>query len=122
MRLVSSALRSVLVQGRHVLLFRCTSDHARPFRHLAQRVHTTRVRRKLAVAAAARFLLRAAFYVLRDGTSYEPAMRMRPAPPPPPGPRSLSAPPPSAPSAAIVPSTHESMPVVRNEMLPPAAN
>jgi hypothetical protein len=62
----------VLVQGGHVLLFRCTSDEAQPLRQLAQRVHTARVRRKFAVVAAARFILRTAFYVLRDGTSYEP--------------------------------------------------
>jgi len=62
----------VAEQGGHVLLFRCTSDDAQPLRHLAQRVHTTRVRRKIAVVAAARFILRTAFYVLRDGTSHEP--------------------------------------------------
>ena len=68
----SSALRSVLVQAGHVLLFRCASEEARPLRQLAQRVHTARVRRKIAVVAAARFILRTAFYILRDGTSYEP--------------------------------------------------
>jgi transposase len=68
----STALRSVLVQAGHVLLFRCASEEARPLRQLAQRVHTARVRRKIAVVAAARFILRTAFYILRDGTSYEP--------------------------------------------------
>lgn len=68
----STALRSVLVQAGHVLLFRCDSVEALPLRRLAQRVHTARVRRKIAVVAAARFILRTAFYVLRDGTSYDP--------------------------------------------------
>jgi transposase len=68
----SAALRSVLVQAGHVLLFRCTSDDAQPLRQLAQRVHVSRVRRKIAVVAAARFLLRTAFYILRDGTTYDP--------------------------------------------------
>jgi transposase len=68
----SSSLRRVLVQGGHVLLFRCASDDALPLRQLAQRVHTVRVRRKIAVVAAARFLLRTAFYILRDGTKYQP--------------------------------------------------
>jgi transposase len=68
----SSALRSVLVQAGHVLLFRCGSEDARPLRELPKRVHTARVRRKIAVVAAARFILRTAFYVLRDGTTYDP--------------------------------------------------
>jgi hypothetical protein len=68
----AAALRSVLVQGGHVLLFRCTSDDAQPLRHLAHRVRTARVRRKIAVVATARFILRTAFYFLRDGTTYDP--------------------------------------------------
>jgi hypothetical protein len=32
------------------------------------------VRRKIAVVAAARFILRTAFYVLRDGTDYDPKL------------------------------------------------
>ena len=55
-----------------MLLFRRASDDALPLRQLAQRVHTVRVRRKIAVVAAARFLLRTAFYILRDGTKYQP--------------------------------------------------
>jgi transposase len=68
----SAELRRVLVQGGHVLLFNCTSEEAQPLRHLALRVHVSRVRRKIAVVAAARFILRTAFYILRDGTSYDP--------------------------------------------------
>lgn len=68
----SAELRRVLVQGGHVLLFKCTSEEAQPLRQLAMRVHASRVRRKIAVVAAARFILRTAFYILRDGTSYEP--------------------------------------------------
>jgi transposase len=73
----SSALRSVLVQAGHVLLFRCDSVEARPLRQLAQRVHSARARRKVAVVAAARFILRTAFYILRDSTDYDPT-RLRP--------------------------------------------
>jgi transposase len=68
----SAFLRSVLVQGGHILLARCNAAEAQPLRRLPQRVHATRVRRKIAVVAAARFILRTAFYVLRDGTSYDP--------------------------------------------------
>jgi len=73
----SRALRSVLVQAGHVLLFRCGSENARPLRELPQRVHTARVRRKIAVVAAARFILRTAFYILRDGTNYDPTRLRR---------------------------------------------
>ncbi len=62
----------MLVQAGHVLLWKCHSDDAKPLRELAARVHTARARRKLAVVAAARHLLRIAFYVLRDGTVYDP--------------------------------------------------
>ena len=71
----SSALRSVLVQAGHVLLFRCGSDDARPLRELPKRVQTARVRRKIAVVAEAQFIVRTAFYILRDGTTYDPQRR-----------------------------------------------
>jgi transposase len=78
-RMGSPALRSMLVQAGHVLLFRCASEPSLPLKALAQRVHTVRARRKIAVVAAARYILRTAYYVLRDKTSYDPA-RLRPAP------------------------------------------
>jgi transposase len=68
----SGPLRAVLVQAGHVLLWRCHSADAMPLRALAARVHTARARRKIAVVAAARHILRIAFYVLRDGTTYDP--------------------------------------------------
>lgn len=68
----SGPLRAALVQAGHVLLWKCDSEHARPLRALAARVHTARARRKIAVVAAARHILRIAFYVLRDGTTYDP--------------------------------------------------
>jgi transposase len=68
----SPALRSALVQAGHVLLFRCQAPETLPLKQLATRVHTARARRKIAVVAAARHILRIAFYVLRDGTSYDP--------------------------------------------------
>jgi transposase len=66
-------LRSLLVQTGHVLLFRCHAPETLPLKQLAARVHLARARRKIAVVAAARHILRIAFYVLRDGTSYDPA-------------------------------------------------
>lgn len=76
----SGPLRSVLVQAGHVLLWKCNSDEARPLRELAARVQRVRVRRKIAVVAAARHILRIAFYVLRDGTVYDPTRLRVPAP------------------------------------------
>lgn len=78
-RMGSPGLRSMLVQAGHVLLFRCASEASLPLKALAQRVHKSRARRKIAVVAAARYILRTAYYVLRDKTSYDPA-RLRPAP------------------------------------------
>src|SRR4030095_2063211 len=68
----SSVLRSMLVQAGHVLLHRCRSAEAAPLKAIAMRVHTARKRRKIAVVAAARHILRIAYYLLRDGTSYDP--------------------------------------------------
>jgi transposase len=66
-------LRSVLVQAGHVLLWRCQSAEAAPLKAKAERVHTARARRKIAVVAAARHILRLAYYILRDGTRYDPS-------------------------------------------------
>ena len=67
-------LRSVLVQAGHVLLWRCQSADSAPLKAVAQRVHTARARRKIAVVAAARHILRLAYYILRDGTRYDPTL------------------------------------------------
>ncbi|HEY3234866.1 MAG TPA: hypothetical protein VGJ84_09110 [Polyangiaceae bacterium] len=56
-----------------MLLWRCQSEGSLPLKTLALRVHTARARRKIAVVAAARHILRLAYYLLRDGTRYEPA-------------------------------------------------
>jgi transposase len=72
-RMGSPELRSMLVQAGHVLLFRCASEPSLPLKSLALRVHTARARRKIAVVAAARYILRTAYYVLRDKTRYDPA-------------------------------------------------
>lgn len=69
----SAALRTMLIQSGHVLMTRCRSAEAAPLKAIATRVATARKRRKIAVVAAARHLLRIAFYVLRDGTTYDPA-------------------------------------------------
>ena len=68
----SPQLRSVLTQAAHVLLFRCHDDNSAPLRAIAERVHRARARRKIAVIAAARHILRISYYVLRDGTEYNP--------------------------------------------------
>ncbi len=68
----ASQLRSVLVQSGHTLLSRCNTEEAKPLKDIAMRVHTSRARYKIAVVAAARHILRVAYYVLRDGTRYDP--------------------------------------------------
>jgi transposase len=70
-------LRRLLVQAAHVLLFRCKSQHAVPLQALGLRVHAQRGRRRIAVVAAARGLLRVAYYVLRDRADYQP-QRLQP--------------------------------------------
>ena len=70
----SGQLRACLVQCGHVLLWKCTHEDAQPLRATADRVHTARARRKIAVVTAARHLLRIAFYVLRDGSVYQPEL------------------------------------------------
>lgn len=75
----SPELRRMLVQAGHVLLFRCRAAETAPLRAIAERVHTARARRKIAVVAAGRHILRLAYYVMRDGTTYDPA-RLRSAP------------------------------------------
>jgi transposase len=69
----SPRLRSVLVQAGHSLLWRCKSEQSLPLKALAQRVQTTRQRRKIAIVAAGRYILRTAYYVMRDGTNYDPS-------------------------------------------------
>ncbi len=72
----SKALRSALVQSAHVLTNRCRTAEAGPLQAIGQRVRTSRGRRKIATVAVARHLLRIAYYVLRDGTTYD-AKRLR---------------------------------------------
>jgi transposase len=67
----SKALRSTLVQAAHVTASRCRSPEAEPLQAIAERVRGSRGRRKIAIVALARHLLRIAYYVLRDGTVYE---------------------------------------------------
>ncbi len=68
----SKALRSTLVQAAHVLMNRCRSSEAKPLQAIGERVRTSRGRRKIATVALARHILRIAYYVLRDGTAYDP--------------------------------------------------
>jgi transposase len=72
----SSELRRVLTQAGHVLLWRCQNEDSIPLKRIAERVNTSRGRRKIAVVAAARHILRLAYYILRDGTTYDPTRLM----------------------------------------------
>lgn len=80
-RMGSPQLRSMLVQAGHVLLGRCRGEPgslSAPLKAIALRVETARARRKVAVVAAARHILRIAYYVMRDGTSYDPERLSQP--------------------------------------------
>jgi hypothetical protein len=70
----SPSLRRVLVEAGYVLLFRCRSEEATPLKAIAERILTARARRKTAVIAAARHMLRLAYHVLGDGTQYDPKL------------------------------------------------
>ena len=65
------ALRATLVQAAHVLLSRCRGADARPLQAIGLRIRGTRGRRKIEVVAVARHLLRIAYYILRDRTTYD---------------------------------------------------
>ena len=64
-------LRATLVQAAHVLLSRCRGPAATPLQAIGLRIRGIRGRRKIAVVAVARHLVRIAFYSLRDGTTYD---------------------------------------------------
>lgn len=67
----SPIMRHMLVEAAQALL-RCRQPQAAPLQAVAHRLAASRRRKKVAVVATARHLLRVAYYVLRDGTSYEP--------------------------------------------------
>lgn len=69
----SSQLRRLLVQAGHVLLWKCKSDAASPLRALPDRV-ANKGKRKVGVVAAARHILKIAYYVMRDGGVYDPTL------------------------------------------------
>jgi transposase len=64
-------LRATLVQAAQVVLSRCRRTEATPLQAIGGRIRGTRGRRKIAVVALARHLLRIAYYILRDGTTYD---------------------------------------------------
>jgi transposase len=72
----SKPLRATLVQAAHIAASRCQGDAVEPLRAIYTRIRGTRGRRKIAIVALARHLLRIAYYVLRDGTVYD-ASRLR---------------------------------------------
>jgi transposase len=65
-----SEVRAVLVQAAHALLA-IKRDTARPLQHWCARVARRRGK-KTAIVALARKLLTIAFYLLRDGTTFDP--------------------------------------------------
>lgn len=70
----SPSLRRMLVQAAQVLLARCHSTEAAPLQAIAARVYQSRHRKKIAIVAMARHILRLAYYILRDGTEYDPKL------------------------------------------------
>lgn len=78
----SKPLRATLIQTAHVVLHRCRSMDAVPLQRIGQRLLAARPkRRKIVVVAMARHVLRVAYYVLRDGTTYDPGRLTAPPPP-----------------------------------------
>jgi transposase len=64
-------LRATLIQAAQVLVHRCRRPEATPLQAIGLRIQGTRGRRKIAVVALARHLLRIAYYLLREGTTYD---------------------------------------------------
>jgi transposase len=75
----SKALRATLVQAAHVLMNQCRSADAKPLQAIGQRIRTSRGRYKIATVALARHILRISYYLLRDGTVYDPKRLQTPA-------------------------------------------
>jgi transposase len=67
----SKHLRAALVQAAHIVA-RSKTSVAEPLRKVFDRIRGTRGRRKIALVALARHLLRVAFHVWREGTAYDP--------------------------------------------------
>lgn len=72
----SPQLRATLVQAAHTVTRRSTRN-AEAVQAVYHRIRGTRGRRKIALVAVARHLLRIAFHVWRDGTIYD-AKKLRP--------------------------------------------
>jgi transposase len=73
----SKALRATLIQAAHVLMNQCQGTDAQPLQAIGERIRTSRRRYKIATVALARHILRISYYLLRDGTVYDPK-RLRP--------------------------------------------
>jgi transposase len=65
------ALRITVVEAAHVLLSRCRAPEATPLQAIGVGIRGSRGRRKIAVVALARHLLRIAYHLLREGTTYD---------------------------------------------------
>ena len=61
-------------------MYRARGEAAEPLQAIAERIKASRKSAKIARVALARHMLRIAFYMLRDNTSYDPKrLRSRPA-------------------------------------------
>ena len=68
----AKSLRATIVQGAHIIMNQCRSDEAKPLQAIGERIRGSRGRKKIATVALARHTLRIAYYILRDGTVYDP--------------------------------------------------
>ena len=70
----STLLRKLLVQAAQAVFSRCRTEEAKPLQEVIERVYSRSQRKKIAIVAGARHLLRVAYYILRDGTEYQPEL------------------------------------------------
>jgi transposase len=70
-------LRRMLVQSAQVISGACRSPAAQPLQEILGRVASRSERKKIATVALARHILRIAYYILRDGTEYDPRLLMK---------------------------------------------
>ena len=73
----SPMLRKVMVEAAQAMYGRCRSEEAEPLKAIADRVYTRSHRKKIAIVATGRHMLRIAYYILRDGTEYQPELLAR---------------------------------------------
>lgn len=67
-------LRWMLIQASQSVGNRCRRPEARPLQQIKGRIVRSSGKRKVGTVALARHILRIAFYILRDGTEYQPEL------------------------------------------------